>query len=80
MPNPYQWPDPPCRRSCTTRRTLVAGLLARAEENEALRGATGCGHMLGTLPCVNGKPHKGNGAGCVHVGGTVDDRRAEAPT
>ncbi|MEV5003871.1 hypothetical protein [Nocardioides sp. LML1-1-1.1] len=25
-----------------------------------------CSHKLGSLPCMNHKPHEGNGRGCVH--------------
>ncbi|MGE9809535.1 MULTISPECIES: hypothetical protein [Actinomycetes] len=25
-----------------------------------------CSHKLGTLPCMNHKPHKGDGRGCIH--------------
>jgi hypothetical protein len=25
-----------------------------------------CSHKLGSLPCMNHKPHQGNGRGCVH--------------
>lgn len=25
-----------------------------------------CSHTLGPLPCMNHKPHEGNGRGCVH--------------
>ncbi|GAB6986626.1 hypothetical protein [Nocardioides pyridinolyticus] len=25
-----------------------------------------CSHKLGSLPCMNQKPHEGNGRGCVH--------------
>lgn len=25
-----------------------------------------CSHKLGSLPCMNHKPHEGDGRGCVH--------------
>lgn len=28
--------------------------------------ARACPHKLGTLPCVNHRPHDGDGRGCVH--------------
>ena len=35
----------------------------------------GCSHKLGSLPCMNHKPHEGNGRGCVHhsTSGFQDD-------
>ncbi len=34
-----------------------------------------CSHKLGSLPCMNHKPHEGNGRGCVHhsTSGFQDD-------
>ena len=34
-----------------------------------------CSHKLGSLPCMNHKPHEGNGRGCVHhsTSGFEDD-------
>ncbi|UUW88603.1 hypothetical protein [Pimelobacter simplex] len=34
-----------------------------------------CSHKLGSLPCMNHKPHQGNGRGCVHhsTSGFQDD-------
>ncbi|CAI9418312.1 hypothetical protein [Nocardioides sp. T2.26MG-1] len=34
-----------------------------------------CSHKLGSLPCMNHKPHEGDGRGCVHhsTSGFVDD-------
>ena len=34
-----------------------------------------CSHRLGSLPCMNHKPHEGNGRGCVHhsTSGFADD-------
>jgi hypothetical protein len=34
-----------------------------------------CTHLLGTLPCTNDEPHKGEGLGCTHDSGSwVPDR------
>ena len=34
-----------------------------------------CPHKLGSMPCMNHKPHEGNGRGCVHhsTSGFQDD-------
>ena len=34
-----------------------------------------CSHKLGSLPCMNHKPHEGDGRGCVHhsTSGFQDD-------
>jgi hypothetical protein len=34
-----------------------------------------CAHKLGSLPCMNHKPHEGDGRGCVHhsTSGFQDD-------
>lgn len=48
----------------------MATALASADTSHSL-GPTAvrwvdCPHKLGSLPCMNHKPHQGNGRGCVH--------------
>jgi len=38
----------------------------RRRRSQSTVRSVDCPHMLGSLPCMNQKPHEGNGRGCVH--------------
>jgi hypothetical protein len=52
LPRAVAWP-------CTAYRLALAVLGQRVVD---------CDHHLGSLPCINHKPHPGNGRGCIHEG------------
>jgi len=52
----------------------MATALAQAASPSTVRWVD-CSHKLRLLPCMNHKPHEGNGHGCVHhsASGFADD-------
>ncbi len=53
----------------------MAAALASPDAGRTTVRWVDCSHKLGSLPCMNHKPHEGNGRGCVHhsTSGFQDD-------
>jgi hypothetical protein len=44
----------------------MAATIATAVPSQSTVRWVGCSHRLGSLPCMNHKPHEGDGRGCIH--------------